>query len=64
MKKKVLWATYYNVTYDSWTGDPEDATAKGWEVRARSTRGPLVELLSPALISRLGQGMETVLMED
>lgn len=33
VKKKVLWATYYNVTYDSWTGDPEDATAKGWEVR-------------------------------
>jgi len=32
-KKKMLRASFYNVTYDSWTGDAEDATLKGWQVR-------------------------------
>ena len=33
-KKKILWATYWNVTYAAWNGDPDSATLKGWQVEA------------------------------
>jgi len=33
VKKKILWASYYNVTYVAWNADPDSATLMGWEVR-------------------------------